>query len=69
MCSTVRIDRASYLALSIMVAFASAAAAFEVTACGQEVAAGEVGVLTTDLDCGPRTAVGSYGVELEAADD
>ena len=61
-----RIDRAAYLALSLVVSFASAASAIEVTGCGQEVPAGQVGVLTADLDCGSSATAGSYGVELEA---
>lgn len=58
-------NTAPRLALSIIVSLATAAEAFDVTSCDQEVPAGEVGVLTADLDCGPNTVPGSYGVELE----
>ena len=41
-----------------------AAAAIDITACGQAVGRGDVGVLTVDLDCGPSDVEDSYGVEL-----
>ena len=50
--------------LIVALSLASVAAAVEITGCDQEVPAGEVGVLTTDLDCSWDTEPGSYGVEL-----
>jgi hypothetical protein len=55
----------SCLALGIVLSFATAAAAVDITACDQEVPAGQTGVLTTDLDCSSDTEPGSYAVELE----
>src|SRR4030095_16886715 len=52
--------------LAIVVgAFASEARAIDITACGQAVPAGQIGVLMGDLDCGSRTEEPSYGVALE----
>ncbi len=42
----------------------SAHAAVDVTACGQEVPRGQVGVLVADLDCGWPTDELTYGVRL-----
>ena len=56
---------AARFALLLVLSFGTAAWAFDVTDCDQEVPEGEVGVLTTDLDCGSNTVPGSYGVELE----
>jgi hypothetical protein len=55
---------AAALALGIVLSFAGIAGAVDITACDQEVPAGQVGVLTTDLDCGWPAPEGSYGVEL-----
>jgi hypothetical protein len=56
---------ASRLALSIVLSFASVSHAVDITACDQDVPAGQLGVLTVDLDCGANMVPGSYGVELE----
>jgi hypothetical protein len=53
------------LVLAGALLIAMAAHAVDITGCDQEVPPGEVGILTTDLDCGPNTVEGSYGVELE----
>jgi hypothetical protein len=55
---------AAALALGIVL-FAGTAGAVDITACDQEVPAGAVGLLTTDLDCGWPALPGSYGVEIE----
>jgi len=51
--------------LAITVVLAAPALAVDITGCGQEVPAGEVGILTTDINCGSPTATNWYGVELE----
>lgn len=53
------------LAVAVAVSWTSVAGAVDITACHQEVPAGQVGILTTDLDCGWNTVEGSYGVELQ----
>src|SRR5436190_12695689 len=53
------------LASSIVLFLVASAGAVDITGCDQEVSAGQVGVLTTDLDCGWPAPPGSYGVELE----
>jgi hypothetical protein len=52
------------VALGIVLSLAGIAGALDITACDTAVPAGEVGVLTVDLDCGPNTVPDSYGVEL-----
>src|SRR5262245_61121520 len=52
------------LAVAIVLSLVRTAGAVDITACDQEVPAGEVGVLTTDLDCGWPAPPGSYGVEI-----
>jgi hypothetical protein len=52
------------LAVGIVLCTITAAQAVDITACDQEVPAGQVGMLTTDLDCGWPAPPGSYGVEL-----
>ena len=53
-------------ALGVVLLLATGAAALDITACDTEVPAGDVAVITTDLDCGPNTVPDSYGIELES---
>jgi hypothetical protein len=50
--------------LVFALSLATVAEAVDITGCDQEVPAGEIGVLTTDLDCSWDTEPESYGVEL-----
>ncbi len=57
--------------IAVLQGIAGHASAADVTACGQLVARGDVGVLQVDLDCtgGPRVCVNSTLTPCETADD
>jgi hypothetical protein len=55
---------ASRLALGMILTLAPVAEAIDISSCDSEVSAGQVGVLTGDLDCSWDVEEGSYGVEL-----
>jgi hypothetical protein len=55
---------ASRLAFGMILTLAPVTEAVDLSSCDSEVPAGQLGVLTADLDCSLNTAEGSYGVEL-----
>jgi len=57
-------NRLSRLAIAILLCSPVHSYAVDITGCDQEVPAGQVGVLTTDLDCSADQSAESYGVEL-----